>query len=318
MADIIRIWYNWKRKSTEGLPGLMVFLWGFGTTSPTPLSLQRIIANSSIAAVPSGIYNVVQRFNIPLQIQPQCMALLCLVCWGQTLYWGSKFRVWTAILTTMIMILAFGGLELLIILVARPPYDRGIDWPMTFIGVCAACLYGAGLAPPYFEARKRKGRQIGINFWFLFIDMMGGVFSLLALVAQQHYDILGGTQYIVVIFLELGIFASHYYWMFCTRQVRKEAKFVGLTYDEYVENGEPKVLIMAAERGLLYSRAFNLFSRGAVTEKVPTLIGTAPVLPTITCVSPIVMDEKTGSLTQVVDLEKGPTVSEAKQDNDGD
>ncbi|KAI9653165.1 MAG: hypothetical protein M1821_007705 [Bathelium mastoideum] len=136
------------------------------------------------------------------------------------------------------------GVEVLLIFVLTPPYKRGISWPLTLIGVVAAILLAAGLVPPYFEFAKTKGRVLGINFAFLFIDFAGGLFSLLALVAQQKYDILGGTQYIAVILLELGIFTSHFVWLYRTRRVRREARFVGLTYDEYVDYGEPRVLVM--------------------------------------------------------------------------
>lgn len=33
--------------------------------------------------MPFGVYSIVQKFNIPLQIQPQCFGLFCCVSWGQ-------------------------------------------------------------------------------------------------------------------------------------------------------------------------------------------------------------------------------------------
>ncbi|KAI4271280.1 MAG: hypothetical protein L6R38_006896, partial [Xanthoria sp. 2 TBL-2021] len=38
---IPQIWYNWKQKKTDGLPGLMMFLW-------------------AVSAVPFGVYAIVQ------------------------------------------------------------------------------------------------------------------------------------------------------------------------------------------------------------------------------------------------------------------
>ncbi|KAL8778857.1 MAG: hypothetical protein Q9213_007211 [Squamulea squamosa] len=116
---IPQIWYNWRQKKTDGLPGLMMFLW-------------------AVSAVPFGVYAIVQG-----------------------------------------------------------PYSRGVEWPMTLVGVISALLLAGGLIPPYFEIAKRNGRVVGINFMFLSIDWLGAFFSLMALVAQHTFDVLGGVQYIV-------------------------------------------------------------------------------------------------------------------------
>lgn len=59
------------RKDTEGLPSTMMLLW----------------ASSSM---PFGVYAIAQRFNVPLQVQPQCFGLLCTVAWGQCMVY-SRF-----------------------------------------------------------------------------------------------------------------------------------------------------------------------------------------------------------------------------------
>lgn len=93
--------------------------------------------------------------------------------------------------------LAFGGIELLLILTLRPLYDRGIAWPIMIVGVIAAILLAAGLLPPYAELWKRQGRVVGINFAFLTIDWLGAFFSLMGVVAQNTFDPLGGCLFIV-------------------------------------------------------------------------------------------------------------------------
>ncbi|KAK4692770.1 hypothetical protein P7C71_g4495, partial [Lecanoromycetidae sp. Uapishka_2] len=55
-----QIWYNWKQKKTDGLPGLMMFLW-------------------AISAVPFGAYAMIQNFNLPIQIQPQIFCALIVI-----------------------------------------------------------------------------------------------------------------------------------------------------------------------------------------------------------------------------------------------
>lgn len=85
---------------------------------------------------------------------------------------------------------------------AQGPYNRGVEWPMTLVGVISAILLAGGLIPPYFEIAKRHGRVVGISmqhsprmsspsfrdanrlcadFVFLSVDWLGAFFSLMAL-----------------------------------------------------------------------------------------------------------------------------------------
>jgi len=122
------------------------------------------------------------------------------------------------------------------------------------MAIIASVILALGLIPPYFELAKRKGRVIGIDFIFLTVDWFGAFFSLMALVAQNTFDYLGGSLYIVCLFLELGIFISQVLWLYRTRKIRHLAKKCGKTYDEYIaeanyrepnwqvtENTEPKI-----------------------------------------------------------------------------
>jgi hypothetical protein len=126
-------------------------------------------------------------------------------------------------------------MELILILTLRGPYSRGVQWPMMLMAISASVIQVLGLIPPYFELAKRSGRVIGIDFWFLTIDYAGAFFSLMAVIAQQWFDALGSSLYIACMVLETGIFASQALWMWRVRHVRREAKALGLSYDEYVE-----------------------------------------------------------------------------------
>lgn len=220
---IPQIWHNWRRKSTEGLPGSMLILW-------------------SICGVPFGVYAIVQNFNFALKFQPQAFASLTLISWGQTLYYHNKWRVWTATLATIALAASFGLMELILILTLRGPYSRGVEWPMMLMAILATIIQVAGLIPPFFELAKRNGRVIGIDFWFLTIDYAGAFFSLMALVAQQWFDALGGSLYISCMLLETGIFASQAIWLWRVRHIRAEAKKAGKTYDEYIAENPSKKL----------------------------------------------------------------------------
>ncbi|KAF2138981.1 uncharacterized protein K452DRAFT_79064 [Aplosporella prunicola CBS 121167] len=215
LGIIPQIWSNWRRKQTDGVPGLMLFLW-------------------AAAAVPFGVYDIVQNFNIPLQVQPQIFCALALVCWAQTLIYQDRWPIWKATLAAVSTGIAFGGIEAFFIFLLRDEHEIERGWPILVIGIFADVLLAVGLLPPYGEMWKRGGRVVGLNFLFLSTDFMGALLSLMALVVQQTFDVLGGTLYIVCMFLEIGIFSSHLIWMYRKRHVRAAAKRVGLSYDEYM------------------------------------------------------------------------------------
>lgn len=77
----------------------------------------------------------------------------------------------------------------------RSAYSRGLDWPVMVIGIIAFITLIAGYLPIPFELLKRRGRVVGIDFIFLSIDWCGAFFSLMALVAQNEFDVLFGTMY---------------------------------------------------------------------------------------------------------------------------
>ncbi|KUI62611.1 hypothetical protein VP1G_09742 [Cytospora mali] len=142
---IPQIWTNWRTKSTDGLPGSMMFLW-------------------ALCGVPFGTYSVVQNFNIPIQVQPQVFMLLCLTSWAQTLVYSRGWRAWTTALLAVSVGAVFAGVEAALIITIRPIYAAGNETPVTVVGIVASVFLAAGLLPPYGEIWKRRGRVIGINW----------------------------------------------------------------------------------------------------------------------------------------------------------
>ncbi|KAI0004037.1 PQ loop repeat-domain-containing protein [Xylariaceae sp. FL0662B] len=218
-----QIWTNWRTKSTEGLPSSMMFLW-------------------TACGVPFGAYNVIQRFNYPLQLQPHLFMFLCLVSWCQTLQYSRKWDVWKVALFGTVITMAFAGIETALILTLGPLYDRGNNTGVLVVGILASVMLAGGLLPPYGELWKRRGRVIGINWVFLSMDCLGAVFSLMSLAAQKSFDIIGGILYIACILLELGIFLSHIIWRIRTREIRREAKSRGKTFDDMAADAEAEGL----------------------------------------------------------------------------
>ncbi|ERS98159.1 hypothetical protein HMPREF1624_04940 [Sporothrix schenckii ATCC 58251] len=207
------IWTNWRTKKTDGLPALMMFLWG-------------------VCGVPFGAYAIIQNFNYPIQVQPQAFMTLCVISWSQIMVYGNGWSVKKATLAGLAMAAIFAGVEAALIFSLRPIYERGNEAPAIVVGIIASILLAAGLVPPYFEIYKRRGRIVGINFVFLAMDWSGAFFSLMALVAQNTFDVLGGVIYIICALLEIGIFLSHIIWRIRTRKLRQQAKAEGKTFDE--------------------------------------------------------------------------------------
>lgn len=196
--------HNYRRKSCEGLPAVMLFLW-------------------ALSGVPFGIYFIVQDANIPIQIQPQMFMLLSLITFGQCLYYPPiNWKVLKTLIFSGTTLAIFAALEAGCIVPFKSLYQRGINWPVKMTGIIASVLIGAGLLPPYWELYKRKGQVVGINFIFLTIDSMGAVFSLLSLVFQDgDFDLLGCILYIIILVLEGGIFMSQLIWLVRTRKKNK-------------------------------------------------------------------------------------------------
>ncbi|XP_014559617.1 hypothetical protein COCVIDRAFT_24126 [Bipolaris victoriae FI3] len=214
-----QIWRNYRTKSTVGLPESMMLLW-------------------SISSVPFGAYAIAQQFNIPLIVQPQCFGVLCGVSWAQCLIYGRKWRTWTASLLLCILLVIFAGVEVGLVFAIRPPYSRGVEWPVLLIGIIAFLTLISGYLPIPFELLKRRGRVVGIDFIFLAIDWNGAFFSLMALVAQNEFDALFGTMYALCCAIEMSMVVSHLVWLFRTRGIRRRAKEAGKTFDGYEEGIE--------------------------------------------------------------------------------
>ncbi|KAL1971045.1 hypothetical protein VTN77DRAFT_2879 [Rasamsonia byssochlamydoides] len=214
-----QIWHNWRHKKTDGLPASMMLLWAG-------------------CAIPFGIYMILQKVNIPLQIQPQLFGFFSFVSWGQILYYNHNYHLLKVTALVIGAAALSGGIEALFILTLRIPYNKGITWPALLFGIIASIMVVLGLIPPYFELWKRDGRVIGINWVFLSIDSLGALFSLLSLAAEGSFDILGGILYILVLLLEGGIFTSHIIWRLRNRKLFRAAKESGKTVDEMLEELE--------------------------------------------------------------------------------
>lgn len=215
VPQIIR---NYRVKDCEGLPASMMFLW-------------------AASGIPFSIYFLASDGSIPLRIQPQLFTFFCVISWIQTLYYPPvSYPIKKVILALILFVIPAVGLELGFILWLRPLYRRGIEWPLLIIGIIASVLLAIGLIPPYFELAKRKGRVIGINFVFLFMDSMGALLSMCSIFVGSM-DIMSMVLYAIVLALEIGIFTCHMFWYLVLggRNVIREEKLARIVSDEKSE-----------------------------------------------------------------------------------
>ncbi|KAG5360881.1 putative membrane protein [Yarrowia sp. B02] len=196
--------HNYRHKCTEGLPPIMLFLWGS-------------------SAVPFGVYFIAQRGGVALQVQPQIFGIFSFIGWFQCLYYPPIQRPLKYCLILVCSTVAVAAcVEVGLAIGFRYLYDHGTTWPNLMIGIIACVLLAAGLLPPYWELWKRNGQVVGINFVFLTMDSLGALFSFLSLLFQKgDFDVLGCILYLIVLALEVGIMTSHVIWLLRTRKERK-------------------------------------------------------------------------------------------------
>ncbi|KAF9453608.1 hypothetical protein P691DRAFT_800242 [Macrolepiota fuliginosa MF-IS2] len=188
---IPQVWKNYRAKKTVGLSPFLMLLWG-------------------IATMFLGAYSILQRLNIPLQIQPQLFGFLSLVSWGQCLYYdpGRQDRKRSSIFITVSTMIFIGALELMLVFVSRPAYERGVSAPITLFGVLSIVTIAGGLLPQYWEIYIRK-EVVGVSYVFISIDMLGGLLNALSLAFSTEFDPLAGTAFISVVIMDsVIIFAA--------------------------------------------------------------------------------------------------------------
>uniref|UniRef100_A0A8H7XS35 PQ-loop-domain-containing protein n=1 Tax=Psilocybe cubensis TaxID=181762 RepID=A0A8H7XS35_PSICU len=179
---IPQVWKSYRTKSTKGLSHWLMLLWG-------------------ISAVFQGVYALLQKLNIPLEVQPQIFVFLSFLSWGQCQYYGSQRSLRASVILTTIIIIFFGILELTIVLVVRPSHNRGNHAAADAFGIFGSILVSLALFPQYWEIYKYK-EVIGISMVFIWVDIMGGVFNLLSLAFKEKFDAIAAVTYSLVVVLD--------------------------------------------------------------------------------------------------------------------
>lgn len=97
------------------------------------------------------------------------------------MYYGRKWPKWKCVAAVGGVLAVVAALQAAFIIIIRGPYSRGVSWPVMVFGILACVILLSGYAPIPFELIKRRGRVVGVDFWFLLIDSSGALFSLMSL-----------------------------------------------------------------------------------------------------------------------------------------
>lgn len=189
---IPQIILNYRRHSASGLSPTFMLFW-------------------VCAGIPLGVYNIVQHFNIALQVQPQILTSLSLLTWAQCYYYERKWSLTRAGSSALLLAGFMGGVEAGIIVAVRIAASKGTEWPLTLMAVLAALFLALGVLEQYLAIWKTRSVE-GISFLFCGIDAMGDVTSIVSVCFEPRLRILGLVMYAVEFSLWVGIFACGAYF----------------------------------------------------------------------------------------------------------
>ncbi|KAE9994759.1 hypothetical protein EG327_003023 [Venturia inaequalis] len=189
---IPQIVINYRRHNATGLQASMMMLWAW-------------------AGVPLGVYNIVEDFNVALQIQPQLLTFLSLLTWSQCCYYNKSWTVSRALLAVCSIAIVMGGIEAALVISLRVAKSRHVDWPLTVMAILSAVLLAAGVLRHYYDIWVHRTVR-GISFIFVFIDALGDLTSLISVLFQRRLDVLGLVIYGTELALWCGVFACGGYY----------------------------------------------------------------------------------------------------------
>jgi uncharacterized protein with PQ loop repeat len=189
-----QIYLNYRRHSTEGLSSTFMLFW-------------------ILAGLPLGIYNIVSKLNIALQIQPQILTTLSLITWGQCYYYQRKWPLLRVVGIVLLLDMALGGVETGLVFALRCAKERGVHWPVQMMAGLAGLLLALGVAEQYLAILRHKSVE-GISFLFCGIDALGDITSIVSVLFEPHLQVVGLVAYSVELALWMGVFTLGGYYKF--------------------------------------------------------------------------------------------------------
>lgn len=189
---IPQIVLNYRRHNATGLQPTMMMLWAW-------------------AGVPLGVYNIVSRLNIALQVQPQILTLLSLITWAQCHHYERHWTPRRASIVVFSIACAMGAIEFGLVIAFDTAVARGVRWPLTMMATIAALLLALGVLRHYVDIWTHRSVR-GISFLFVTIDALGDLTSLLSVLFQPEHEIMGIIIYAAELALWIGVLACGGYY----------------------------------------------------------------------------------------------------------
>ena len=190
---------NYRRHSADGLSSGFMLFW-------------------AAAGIPMGVYNIVSKFNVALQVQPQILTVLSLVTWSQCLRYQRKWSLTRVLFIAAAFAALLAGVETALFFGVLTGQQHEIEWPLTLMAVLAATFLALGVLEQYLAIWKNRSVE-GISFLFCGIDALGDVTSIISVAFEPSINILGFVMYGVEFLLWCGIFACGF-WFRCIPWLR--------------------------------------------------------------------------------------------------
>lgn len=190
-------WQNYRRKSTEGVSVIMLYLWYIGNML-------------------YGAYAVADDLYFGLIIQPQIFAVFTLINILQVYWYRYKWGYAKAGLSCLILCVLYAGLHVGIWKADVRAIEHGQDRLIIFLGVLPAAFIAVGFFPEIYVCVKE--RSVGMSNFFLLLDILGGVFSTISLAFDHTFDYVASITYLVVVFLDVVLVLMKILYYVCGTQ----------------------------------------------------------------------------------------------------
>ncbi|KAJ3100367.1 hypothetical protein HDU96_010362 [Phlyctochytrium bullatum] len=181
---------NHRDRSTGTLSPLMMLLWALWTP---------VFAAGTIR---SGL-------TPALTVQPNLFGFFAAVCWVQIWYWavpGGR-GMWKGVAAGAASVAALGVVEVAVVFLLRAldsSENQNARNFSTVVVSLAALLIIGGFVPQLISIFREKTCE-GISRIFLFFDILGGVFSIVALSFHTPFDVISFLSYASVVVLDVVI-----------------------------------------------------------------------------------------------------------------
>lgn len=194
---IPQVIHSYRRKSAAGVSPYMMGIWYIGS-------------------IMFLAYLILQRFPLPVILQPCSFSILSLICTFQYFIYELKFSNKKLYSLLAVTLLLSGGLFALFYLPTRQAYLNHIEWPLLVVGLIPTVLFSCAYLAQYYELFK-TGNPDGLNKTFLKIDSLGAICFLVSVSLEHPFDGIAFYEYFSSLLFNIGL----YVW--CVMLQRKQS-----------------------------------------------------------------------------------------------